>query len=121
MERGADQLYNYVAELAASGLELAEVRARGQETNARVELDSLARIGVIGPERRLDCNACASYAGYWCTSMATATAEQVHEAAGIIANEFIPFYDANRDWISRGFSPSPELECRFLRFVVRQQ
>ena len=39
---------------------------------------------------------------------ATATAEQVHEAAGIIANEFIPFYDSYRDWISRGFSPTPE-------------
>lgn len=52
VERGVDQLYNYIAELTAYGLELAEVRARGQETNARVDLDALARIGVIGPERR---------------------------------------------------------------------
>ncbi len=29
VERGVDQLYNYVAELTALGLELAEVRARG--------------------------------------------------------------------------------------------
>lgn len=38
---------------------------------------------------------------------ATATAEQVHEAAGIIANELIPLYDAYRKWISRGFSTTP--------------
>jgi hypothetical protein len=52
VERGVDQLYNYIVELAAYGLELAEVRTRGQETNARVDLDALARIGVIGPERK---------------------------------------------------------------------
>ena len=31
VERGVDQLYNYVAELTAFGLELAEVRARDDE------------------------------------------------------------------------------------------
>jgi uncharacterized protein YutE (UPF0331/DUF86 family) len=51
VERGVDQLYNYIAELAAFGLELAELRTRRQETNARADLDSLRRIGVIGPER----------------------------------------------------------------------
>jgi hypothetical protein len=35
VERGVDQLYDYVAELAAFGLELAEVRARHQETRWR--------------------------------------------------------------------------------------
>jgi hypothetical protein len=35
VERGVDQLYNYFAELAAFGLELAEIRARRQETDAR--------------------------------------------------------------------------------------
>ena len=35
---------------------------------------------------------------------ATATAEQVHEAARIVADEFVPFYDAYRVWISRGFA-----------------
>jgi len=36
VERGVDQLYNYIAELAAFGLELAELRGRRDETNARV-------------------------------------------------------------------------------------
>ena len=35
---------------------------------------------------------------------ATATAAQIHEAARIVADEFVPFYDAYRDWIARGFS-----------------
>jgi hypothetical protein len=51
VERGVDQLYNYVAELAAFGLELVEVRARHQETNARADIDALRRVGVIGSER----------------------------------------------------------------------
>jgi hypothetical protein len=38
---------------------------------------------------------------------ATATAEQVHEAARIITSEFIPFYDAYGGWISEGFTPNP--------------
>src|ERR1700737_3706042 len=35
VERGVDQLYNYIAELSAFGLELAEIRTRHQDTNAR--------------------------------------------------------------------------------------
>jgi uncharacterized protein YutE (UPF0331/DUF86 family) len=107
VERGVDQLYNYIAELAAYGLEVAEVRTRGQETNARVDLDALARIGVIGPERRRRLQRLRELRRLLVHEYATATAEQVHEAAGIIANEFIPFYDSYRDWISRGFSPTP--------------
>ncbi len=68
VERGVDQLYNYIAELAAFGLELAAVRSRRQETNARVDIDSLERIGVIGPSGRGACNGCGSSAGSWCTS-----------------------------------------------------
>jgi uncharacterized protein YutE (UPF0331/DUF86 family) len=107
VERGVDQLYNYIAELTAYGLELAEVRTRRQETNARVDLDALARIGVIGPERKRRLQRPRELHRLLVHEYATATAEQVHEAAGIIANEFIPFYDAYRDWISRGFSPTP--------------
>lgn len=33
---------------------------------------------------------------------ATASAEQIHEAARIVADE--PFYDAYRAWIARGFA-----------------
>ncbi len=35
LERGVDQLYNYMAELAAFGLELGGLRERFDESNAR--------------------------------------------------------------------------------------
>lgn len=38
---------------------------------------------------------------------ATATAEQVHEAARMIADEFVPFYEAYHRWIGRGFGALP--------------
>lgn len=107
VERGVDQLYNYVAELSAFGLELAEIRSRRDETNARVDIESLARIGVIGPERARRLQRLRELRRQLVHEYATATAEQVHEAARIIAGEFVPFYDAYRDWISHGFSPTP--------------
>lgn len=85
VERGVDQLYNYIAELAAFGLELAEMGP--QRTRRLQRLRELRRQLVH--------------------EYATATAEQVHEAAWIIAADFVPFYDAYRGWIARGFKASP--------------
>ena len=104
VERGVDQLYNYIAELAAVGLELAEVRSRGDELNARRDLDALQRIGVIGAERTRRLQRLRELRRLLVHEYATATAEQVHEAARIVADEFVPFYDAYRVWISRGFA-----------------
>lgn len=104
VERGVDQLYNYIAELAAFGLELAEIRTRRQETDARTDMDSLRRIGVIGPERARRLQRLRDLRRMMVHEYATATGEQVHEAARIIADEFVPFYDAYREWIARGFS-----------------
>jgi uncharacterized protein YutE (UPF0331/DUF86 family) len=104
VERGVDQLYNYIAELAAFGLELAQVRDRRQDTNARIDLESLARIGVLGPERARRLQRLRELRRLLVHEYATATAEQVHEAARIIAAEFVPFYDAYREWITRGFT-----------------
>ncbi len=50
VERGVDQLYNYIAELAAFGLELAELRGRRDETNARRDLDALRDASVLSGE-----------------------------------------------------------------------
>jgi uncharacterized protein YutE (UPF0331/DUF86 family) len=38
---------------------------------------------------------------------ATATAEQVHESALLVAGNFPAFYEAYREWIKRGFSAQP--------------
>lgn len=108
VERGVDQLYNYIAELAALGLELAGIRARREEANTRTDIDALRRIGVIGPERARRLQQLRELRRLLVHEYATATAEQVHEAARIISTEFVPFYDAYRDWIARGFQPRRE-------------
>ena len=36
---------------------------------------------------------------------ATATAEEVHESARIVSNDFPLFYNAYLEWIKRGFRP----------------
>ena len=77
---------------------------RRQETNARADIDALQRIGVIGPERARRLQRLRELRRLLVHEYATATAEQVHEAARIISGEFIGFYDAYRDWIARGFS-----------------
>jgi hypothetical protein len=107
VERGVDQLYNYIAELTAFGLELAEVRARGDDLNARRDLQALQTIGVLGPQRTERLQRLRELRRLLVHEYATATAEQVHEAARIVANEFVPFYDAYKAWIGRGFSAQP--------------
>jgi len=107
VERGVDQLYNYIAELTAFGLELAEVRRRGDALNARRDLAEMRRIGVVGPERARRLERLRELRRLLVHEYATATAEQVHEATRIVADEFAPFYDAYRGWIARGFPAGP--------------
>lgn len=104
VERGVDQLYNYIVELAAFGLELAEVRPRDADLNARRDLQALRRIGVLGSQRAQRLERLRELRRLLVHEYATATADQVHEAARVVAAEFVPFYDAYRAWIARGFS-----------------
>ena len=107
VERGVDQLYNYMVELAAFGLELADERRRSDETNARRDLDALARIGVISRERAARLQRLREYRRLFVHEYASATAAQVHEAARILADELPPFYRAYGEWVRQGFqSPS---------------
>lgn len=104
VERGVDQLYNAIAELSAFGLELAGVRGRREEHNARRDIATLTRVGVLGPERARRLERLRELRRLLVHEYATATAEQVHEAAQLIADDFVPFYDAYRAWIARGFA-----------------
>jgi uncharacterized protein YutE (UPF0331/DUF86 family) len=103
VERGIDQLYNYMAELAAFGLELAAVRARHDETNARRDLDDLARQGVIQRERAGRLQRLRELRRLVVHEYASAAAAQVHEAALILAAELPPFYRAYAEWLMQGF------------------
>jgi uncharacterized protein YutE (UPF0331/DUF86 family) len=104
VERGVDQLYNYVAELAAFGLELAELRGRRDETNARRDLDALRDARVLSGELTRRLQRLRELRRMLVHEYATATAEQVHESALIVARNFSAFYDAYLAWIKRGFS-----------------
>jgi uncharacterized protein YutE (UPF0331/DUF86 family) len=104
VERGVDQLYNYIAELAACGLELAELRGRRDETNARRDLDALRDAGVISRELTRRLQRLRELRRMLVHEYATATAEQIHESALIVTANFPAFYDAYRAWIARGFA-----------------
>ncbi|MGA9285029.1 MAG: HepT-like ribonuclease domain-containing protein [Solirubrobacteraceae bacterium] len=106
VERGVDQLYNYVAELAAFGLELAELRRRREETNARRDLDALCEGGVLSGELTSRLQRLRELRRMLVHEYATATAEQVHESAKLVADNFTAFYNAYREWIKRGFAPA---------------
>ena len=93
--------------MTSFGLELAEVRRRGDELNARRDLAALRRIGVLGPERARRLDRLHELRRLLVHEYATATAEHVHEATRIVADEFVPFYDAYRGWIAGGFSATP--------------
>lgn len=105
VERGVDQLYNYIAELAVFGLELAELRGRRDETNARRDLDALRTAGVLSGELTGRLQRLRELRRMLVHEYATATAEQVHESARLVADNFAPFYNAYREWIKRGFAP----------------
>jgi uncharacterized protein YutE (UPF0331/DUF86 family) len=105
VERGVDQLYNYIAELTAFGLELAELRGRTDETNARLDLKALRDAGVISGELERRLQRLRELRRMLVHEYATASAEQVHESALIVTSSFPTFYEAYRAWIKRGFAP----------------
>ena len=65
---------------------------------------ALERIGVLGPQRARRLERVRELRRLLVHEYASATAEQVHEAAWLVAGDFVPFYDVYRAWIARGFS-----------------
>lgn len=104
VERGVDQLYNYIAELTMFGLELAAVRSRGDELNARRDFDDLARLGVLSRDRVARLQELRELRRLIVHEYTDATAEQVHEATWLVADHLAAFYDAYRRWIAAGFA-----------------
>lgn len=105
VERGVDQLYNYIAELASFGLELAGERHAGDDTNARRDLDTLARLRVVSRERVDRLQRLRELRRLLVHEYATSAAAQVHEAAQILVRELPPFNRAYVEWIKAGFHP----------------
>jgi hypothetical protein len=104
VERGVEQLGACIADLAAFGLELAELRGRRDEADPRDDLKELRRVGVLPTEltyRLQRLRELRRMLGY------NPTAEHFHESALLITANFPAFYDAYRDWVGRGFITDP--------------
>jgi uncharacterized protein YutE (UPF0331/DUF86 family) len=112
VERGVDQLYNYIAELAAFGAELAARRGRHDDTNARRDLDTLAELKVVSRERVRRIQRLRELRRMLVHEYPTARAAHVHEAANIIVEELPPFYRAYVKWIQAGFAAPDRLVAR---------
>jgi uncharacterized protein YutE (UPF0331/DUF86 family) len=103
VERGVDLLYNYIAELSAFGLELATLRGRQDDTNARTDLDALRDARVLSRELTRRLQRLRGLRRMLVHEYATASAEQIHDSALLLTANFIPFCDAYKRWIKQGF------------------
>jgi uncharacterized protein YutE (UPF0331/DUF86 family) len=107
VERGLDQLFNYMAELAAQGLELAGVRAPGDEPNARADLRRLRDAGIIEPglcERLVQVAAIRNRMVHDYVGLA---ARDTHEAARLLHAALPAFVTAYQGWLKSGFRAAP--------------
>lgn len=105
VERGVEQLYDFVVQLTASGLELAGLRARRDRASSSADVDALAGAGVLTATL-------ASRLKRLCELQSMLvdehrSAEHVHESALILAGSLAAFYDAYGAWVKRGFNPAP--------------
>ncbi len=81
VERDLDHLYNYLADLARFGLELAELRDRDADLNARRDFDDLRRAKVLSAERTDDLQRIRELRRLMVHDYSQATAALTHEAA----------------------------------------
>ena len=103
IERGLDQLFNYLAELGALGLELAELRAPEDAPNARRDLRKLSEIGVIDERLSDDLTSIARVRNRMVHDYVGLAALDVHEAARLIDAALPRFVAAYQQWLRAGF------------------
>lgn len=103
VEGGLDQLYNYLAELGAFGLELACLRTAEEDPNARYDLRKLRDIGVI--ERGL-CEQLVRVAAVrnrMVHDYVGVGGGDVHEAARLLYGALPRYVRAYQDWLRADF------------------
>jgi hypothetical protein len=103
VERGVDQLFNYIAELTAFGLELACVRDRMEDTNARRDLDRMRERGLLSGELVTRLQRLRELRRLLVHEYAGAAPDEIREAALLVANDFPVFYDAYLKWVRADF------------------
>lgn len=103
VERGIDRLYNYLAELVAYGLELAEERKVGDTPNAARDLRRLADLRVLSRERVAALHRLRQLRRLMVHEYTDATAEQVHQAALVVVAQLPAVQKAYLAWAKAGF------------------
>lgn len=103
VERGLDQLLNYVAELSALGLELAGLRSPDEEPHARRDLTRLRDIDVIDEQLRDALARVAAIRNRMVHDYVGVSALDVHEAAGVLHRALPRFVAGYQEWLKAGF------------------
>ena len=108
IERGVDLLYNYTVELAAFGLELAELRSEGDAIDAPGDLRGLRDAGVIASERCTRLLRLARLRRDMVHDYTATDAEAVHDAAELLIAELPPLTKAFGKWRKAGYPPGAD-------------
>jgi uncharacterized protein YutE (UPF0331/DUF86 family) len=104
VERGLDQLFNYIAELTALGLELAELRAPDDEPSARGDLRKLREIEVIDERLHNRLTRVAGLRNRMVHDYVGVAALDVHEAVRVLHAALPRFVGAYQGWLRAGFT-----------------
>jgi uncharacterized protein YutE (UPF0331/DUF86 family) len=103
IERGVDQLFNYLVDLGALGLELAELRAPDDEPSARRDLRRLREFGVIDEQLRDQLTRVSRVRNRMVHDYVGVAALDVYEAARLIHAALPRFVTAYQQWLRAGF------------------
>ncbi len=104
VERGLDQLFNYLIELGALGLELAGQRAPGAKASARADLRLLREIGVVDEPLREQLARVAGIRNRVVHDYVGVSGAEVHEAVRLLHKALPRFVSAYQDWLRRDFA-----------------
>jgi uncharacterized protein YutE (UPF0331/DUF86 family) len=104
IERGLDQLFNYVAELSALGLELAGLRTPESVPKARTDLRELQEIGVIEASLCEQLVRIAGIRNRMVHDYVEVSGDDVYEAVRVLHVALPHYIDAYQDWVRAGFA-----------------
>jgi uncharacterized protein YutE (UPF0331/DUF86 family) len=105
-ERGLDQLFNYLAELGALGLELAGLQAPDTEPNARADLRRLREIDVIEDALCEQLVRVAGIRNRMVHDYVGLSGVEVHEAVRLLHGALPRYIAAYQDRLRAGFPPT---------------
>lgn len=103
VERGLDQLFNYLAELGAFGLELAGLRTGEEDPNSRADLRRLRDIGVIEPGLCEQLVRVVGVRNRMVHDYVGVSGDDVHEAARLLHGALPRYISAYQNWLRADF------------------